>query len=192
MVKEGDGLTRLATAARSGDGKAMEAFVDAAYEQVWRLCATLVDEASGDDLAQETFVRAIRALPGFRGDSSARTWLLAIARYTCLDELRSRTRRRRRDALAAPSLRGEPSVPDSSQEVAVSDLVRCLEPDRRAAFVLTQMLGLSYEEAALVCGCPTGTIRSRVARARTDLLDLLDLPESRRREPRTTPGQSSA
>ncbi len=192
MVKEGDGLTRLATTARSGDGKAMEAFVDAAYEQVWRLCATLVDEASGDDLAQETFVRAIRALPGFRGDSSARTWLLAIARYTCLDELRSRTRRRRRDALAAPSLRGEPSVPDSSQEVAVSDLVRCLEPDRRAAFVLTQMLGLSYEEAALVCWCPTGTIRSRVARARTDLLDLLDLPESRRREPRTTPGQSSA
>ncbi len=188
MVKEGDGLTRLATTARSGDGKAMEAFVDAAYEQVWRLCATLVDEASGDDLAQETFVHAIRALPGFRGDSSARTWLLAIARYTCLDELRSRTRRRRRDALAAPSLRGEPSVPDSSQEVAVSDLVRCLEPDRRAAFVLTQMLGLSYEEAALVCWCPTGTIRSRVARGQDGPVGPSRPPRVRRARNRGPPG----
>jgi RNA polymerase sigma-70 factor, ECF subfamily len=166
-----DALTRLAHSARAGDNAAVEGFIEAGYEQVWRLCASLVDEQSGDDLAQETFTRAVRALPRFRGDSSARTWLLAIARHTCMDELRSRSRRRRRDAfLLASSLNDESSVPDVSNEIAIVDLLARLEPDRRAAFVLTQTLGLSYDEAARVCECPPGTIRSRVARARTDLL----------------------
>jgi RNA polymerase sigma-70 factor (ECF subfamily) len=169
-----DALTRLAYSARAGDHDALEAFVRTGYEQVWRLCATLVDQHSSDDLAQETFLRAVRALPGFRGDSSARTWLLAIARHTCLDELRSRSRRRRRDALLrATTSSDEPTTPDASQSVAIADLLARLEPERRAAFVLTQSLGLSYDEAAQVCECPPGTIRSRVARARTDLLSLL-------------------
>lgn len=186
-----DRLTRLAKAARAGDERALEAFVNAAYDQVWRLCAALVDDESSDDLAQETFVRALGALADFRGDSSARTWLLAIARYTCLDELRARTRRRRRDALA--SIRETASVPDASQAIALSDLVCRLGPDRRAAFVLTQMLGLSYDEAAVVCECPPGTIRSRVARARADLLDLLDRSASGRQDQfRTDPRRSSS
>ena len=57
---------------------------------------------------------------------------------------------------------------------AVTDLLGRLEPDRREAFVLTQLLGLSYAEAAEVAGCPVGTIRSRVSRARGDLVDALD------------------
>ena len=174
MVVRVDALTRLAYSARTGDQAALEAFIHSGYEPVWRLCAALVDQQSGDDLAQETFLRAIRALRGFRGDSSARTWLLAIARHTCLDELRSRTRSRRRDAvLLARAAGDEATVPDTGQEVTIIDLVARLEPDRRAAFVLTQMLGLSYDEAAQVCECPPGTIRSRVARARADLLGLL-------------------
>ena len=58
---------------------------------------------------------------------------------------------------------------DPGAQVAADDLMVALEPDRRAAFVLTQMLGCSYAEAAAICGCPVGTIRSRVARARDDL-----------------------
>jgi RNA polymerase sigma-70 factor (ECF subfamily) len=54
--------------------------------------------------------------------------------------------------------------------VALDQLLRTLDPDRRAALVLTQLLGLSYEEAPEVCGCPVGTIRSRVSRARADLV----------------------
>ncbi len=168
-----DPLTRLAKAARDGDTQALEALVEGAYEQVWRLCASLVDDASADDLTQETFVRALRSLPGFRGESSARTWLLAISRNTCWDELRLRTRRRRRDALTATRRPEEASAADASQAVTVADLLARLDADRRAAFVVTQVLGLSYAEAAVVCGCPTGTIRSRVARARSDLLALL-------------------
>jgi RNA polymerase sigma-70 factor, ECF subfamily len=169
-----DALTSLAVAARAGDNSALEAFVRAAYGQVWRLCASLVDEQSADDLAQETFVRAIRSLRRFRGESSARTWLLAIARHTCLDELRSRSRRRRRDdSRGTQDAHRGVAVADASQEIVIADLIGQLEPARRAAFVLTQTLGLSYDEAAQVCECPPGTIRSRVARARSDLLSLL-------------------
>jgi len=166
-----DPLTRLARQAGAGDARALGAFVEAGYDQVWRLCATLVDGQSADDLSQETFTRAVRALPRFRGESSARTWLLAIARHVCLDELRGRARRRGRHARmgAAPVRMGV----DASDGVAVADLICRLGPDRKAAFVLTQVLGLSYDEAAKVCECPPGTVRSRVARARAELVDLL-------------------
>ena len=65
------------------------------------------------------------------------------------------------------------AVPDPGEEIGTRDLLTRLEADRRAAFTLTQMLGLSYEEAAEICGCPIGTIRSRVARARSDLIEML-------------------
>jgi RNA polymerase sigma-70 factor (ECF subfamily) len=61
----------------------------------------------------------------------------------------------------------------TAEGVVVADLLARLDPDRREAFVLTQLLGLSYAEAAEVAGCPVGTIRSRVARARADLIDSL-------------------
>ncbi|MGP0031203.1 MAG: sigma-70 family RNA polymerase sigma factor [Acidimicrobiales bacterium] len=169
-----DALTRLALAARDGDRGSLDRLVEGIYDQVWRLCARLVDEQCADDLAQDTFVRAVRALPTFRGEASARTWLLAIARNTCMDELRTRGRRRRRDASLAPGTTGAGTTGDAGQQIDVTDLLARLTRDRREAFVLTQMLGLSYREAAQVCACPPGTIRSRVARARADLLDALD------------------
>ena len=167
-----DPLTRLAHRARRGDRQALDELVAATYDQVWRLCAALVDRQSADDVAQEAFIRAVRALPAYRGESSARTWLLAIARYTCLDELRIRVRSRTHAALIDDKRLAAPG--DASQQSTVADLVDRLDPDRRVAFVLTQMLGLSYAEAAQVCECPIGTVRSRVARARRDLIEALD------------------
>jgi RNA polymerase sigma-70 factor, ECF subfamily len=184
-----DALTSLAVSARAGDNAALDAFVRSAYADVWRLCASLVDKQSGEDLAQETFVRAIRTLPRFRGESSARTWLLAIARHACADELRSRSRRRRRDELHQRDLHGDAIAADTGQGIAISDLIARLEPARREAFVLTQMLGLSYSEAAQVCDCPSGTVRSRVARARSDLLGLLTNTSPDRND---SPGRSSS
>ena len=166
-----DLLTRLALQAGTGDRRAVGGFVEAGYQEVWRFCASLVSVEAADDLCQETFARAVKALRNFRGESSARTWLLSIARRTCADELRARSRRRRQNALAAAAR--EVAVADPSGDVAVADLIGQLEGDRRTAFVLTQVLGLSYADAAQVCDCPTGTIRSRVARARADLLALL-------------------
>ncbi len=170
-----DGLTRLALAARGGDKKAFDHLVEGTYEQVWRLCARLVDEQSAEDLAQDTFVRVVGALTNFRGQSSVRTWLLAIARNTCMDELRTRTRRRRRDTWLAAQIAIESQVAaEYGNQDSVSEVLDRLTLEQREAFVLTQLLGLSYQEAADVCTCPTGTIRSRVARARADLIKVLD------------------
>ncbi|MGO8860909.1 MAG: sigma-70 family RNA polymerase sigma factor [Acidimicrobiales bacterium] len=170
-----DALTRLALAARGGDRDALDRLVEGTYDQVWRLSARLVGEQCADDLAQDTFVRAVGALPNFRGQSSARTWLLSIAHNTCMDELRTRSRQRRRDSSLAACITTQSHVTaDTEQEVGVTDVLDRLSPERREAFVLTQLLGLSYQEAAEVCACPTGTIRSRVARARADLINALD------------------
>jgi RNA polymerase sigma-70 factor, ECF subfamily len=169
-----DALTRLALAARDGDRAALDRLLESSYDQVWRLCARVVDVAGADDLAQDTFLRAVGSLPTFRGDASARTWLLAIARNTCMDELRTRSRRRARDAsLAVGRHDQERAQADPTQRLGVSDLLDRLVPERREAFVLTQLLGLTYKEAAEVCACPTGTIRSRVARARADLIGVM-------------------
>lgn len=169
-----DELTATLLAARRGDDVALTTFVRLTRPAVWRFVAHLVDSRSADDLAQDTFLRAVRALPDFRGTSSARTWLLAIARRACMDELRVRTRQRRRDARLR-GLRTEDTIPDIAPESDSAALLRTLDPDRRAAFVLTQLLSLSYAETAEILGIPIGTVRSRVARARADLIGQLDL-----------------
>lgn len=170
-----DELTRVALAARDNDA-ARARFVELAYPGVWRLCAGLVDQESADDLAQVAFVRALHSLARFRGDAPARAWLLSIARRTCVDEIRARQRQRRLTAWLAAG-RGRPQagvMPDASQLSTVADLLERLDPDRRAAFVLTQLIGCSYEESATICDCPVGTVRSRVARARSDLIAALE------------------
>ncbi|MEZ5142539.1 MAG: sigma-70 family RNA polymerase sigma factor [Acidimicrobiales bacterium] len=163
-----DDLTRLALDAADGDRLALTSFVRRTQPEVWRLCAYLVDRQHADDLTQDTYLRAIKALPSFRAESSARTWLLSVARHTCMDALRATHRRRHlRSRLAAEPVE---HVADATPASDLHDLIAGLDADRRTAFVLTQVLGLGYAEAAEVVGCPIGTIRSRVARARADLL----------------------
>src|SRR5688572_27687182 len=169
-----DELGRIATDAAGGDPLAAAALVRATQTDVWRLCAALGDRDSADDLTQETYLRAFGSLHRFEGRSSVRTWLLAVARRVCADALRTRRRR--------PSLvRVDPvdvEVGDGADRVgesaAVGDLLARLDADRREAFLLAQVLGRSYAEAAEVAACPVGTIRSRVARARADLVAALD------------------
>ncbi len=173
-----DDLTRLALAAGAGDRVAVAAFVRRTQPEVWRVCARLGDRAHADDLTQEVYLRALPALASFRGDSSARTWLLQIARYVCADHVRRSTRVRGLFArLAQQAGRDDDAVPARTGEVELDDAVAALDPDRRAAFVLTQVVGLSYAEAAEACDVPDGTIRSSVARARGDLVAALALDE---------------
>ena len=163
-----DPLAGWARAAADGDRIAVGHLVRATQPEVLRLCAHLFDRDSAEDLAQETYLRALRSLPGYRGDAPFRLWLLSIARRTCADHLRTRVRRRRlhERLMAAPV----ESAPPALGSVAEDEQLAALDPDRRAAFVLTQLLGLSYEQAAQACEVPVGTIRSRVARARGDLM----------------------
>ncbi|MBA8826748.1 RNA polymerase sigma-70 factor (ECF subfamily) [Saccharopolyspora lacisalsi] len=170
-------LTRYAIAAKQGDREAAATFVRATQRQVWQLLRHLTDARSGEDLTQECYLRAFSALPSFRGDSSARTWLLAIARRVAADHLRRRRRRPRvadhEDWVGAADRAQPRGLPGMTDNYALRTALDELDPARREAFVLTQVLGLSYEETAGVCGCRIGTVRSRVSRARTDLADAL-------------------
>ena len=174
-------LTALALAARDGDRQATAAFVTATQRDVIRFVASLTSSNDAEDLAQDTFLRAMKALPGFEGRSSARTWLLSIARHTVLDHLRSQSRRPSVAALpdwaAVADARQAPAGPQFDEQVLLERLIAGLDPDRREAFITTQILGLSYQDAAEVIGCPVGTIRSRVARARDDLTAALSVQQ---------------
>jgi RNA polymerase sigma-70 factor (ECF subfamily) len=165
-----DPATRSLLAARAGDQAAAGDFVRATQAEVWRFVAALAGRGAADDVTQDTYLRAFRALPDFEGRSTARTWLLGIARRACADHIRALTRLRRLDGRLAAQ--PHPThVPDQAGLLAVDDLLRSLPDDRRSAFVLTQVLGLSYEETAEVEQVPVGTIRSRVARARAQLVE---------------------
>ncbi len=162
-----DHLTNLLIDARNGDRRALERFIAETQADVWRLCRYLGDQRVADDLAQETYERAIGSLHRFRADGSARAWLLTIARRVCADHTRRAIRRRRLDRATfndatAGGISGDTVAPDRSGRVELDELLGGLDPDRRAAFVLTQVLGMHYDEAASVLGCPVGTIRSRV------------------------------
>lgn len=166
-----DHLTDLLLAARDGDPAALDAFVRATQVEVWRFCAQLGGREVADDLTQDTYARVVRSVGRFRGDSSARTWLLAIARRSCADHVRSAVRRRRLNERAAVLGRPSTVIDDPTGAYDADALVAELPLDQRYAFVLTQVLGLPYADAADVLGCPIGTIRSRVARAREALAD---------------------
>ncbi|MEM9712706.1 MAG: sigma-70 family RNA polymerase sigma factor [Actinomycetota bacterium] len=169
-----DDWTELALRARDGDTGALEELVRVSQRDVRAVCTHLGDPDTVDDLVQDTYWRAFRSLGGFRNDGTARSWLLAIARHTCADATRRRIRHRRRSSIAElPEI-----AVDGGSTAEVDELIARLTTDRRDAFVLTQLVGLSYAEAAEVCGCPVGTIRSRVARARDELLAALDVPGS--------------
>lgn len=186
-------LTGAALRAAEGDTVAARALVHATQHQVWRLLVHLSDHTVAEDLAQETYLRAFAALPRFRADASARTWLLAIARRVAADHLRARRRRPRlspdhdadADAWQRAAERTQPPTTSADESLALREALHELTTERREAFVLTQVLGLSYAETADICRCRVGTIRSRVARARDDLRDALHAnPPAKPREAR--------
>ncbi|MEU6539765.1 sigma-70 family RNA polymerase sigma factor [Streptomyces sp. NPDC047000] len=177
-----DSVTAWALAARGGDADAVERFVRALHPDVRRYVTHLCgDPQAADDLAQDTFLRALGSLHRFEGRSSARSWLLSIARRAVVDSWRHAAARPRLSdapdwqiAVERAQPRGLPGFDDG---VALLDLLAVLPEERREAFVLTQLLGLPYAEAAEVSACPVGTVRSRVARARATLMGLLDAAE---------------
>jgi RNA polymerase sigma-70 factor (ECF subfamily) len=170
-------ITELAVAAGRGDAEATAAFVRATQADVWRYVAYLVDRSAADDLTQETYLRALRGLRTFQAQTAARVWLLSIARRAVVDHFRKQGRTppvaTSLDAADGARDRIGPTQPDGAGELALRLLIAELDEDKRAAFVLTQVHGLSYAEAAEVCGVPIGTIRSRMARAREHLVGRL-------------------
>ena len=174
VVADDSALRRFVAAAVEGDDRALDAFVTHTHRSVHSLCVRLGSAGEVDDLVQETYLRAVKSLESYRGESPVLPWLLTIARRTCADHVRRRQRERRiLERVVAES----PQVVTTAEDYT-DDLVDALDFDRREAFVLTQIVGLPYSEAAKIIGCPIGTIRSRVARARSDLQSMLSSSNS--------------
>lgn len=134
----------------------------------------LRDPEAARDVAQDAFVKAFQSLDGYVGRNQAAfsTWLFAIARNRCLDLLRSSKRRATEDLddhahLPAPDA-GDP-VRRLRIRTLLEEGLEGMNPDQRMAFELTVAQGFSYEEAAVILGSNSGTIRSRVSRAREQL-----------------------
>ena len=173
-----ESTTAWALAARGGDPDATDRFVRSLHRDVVRYVAHLsADPQAADDLAQDTFLRALGSLHRFEGRSSARAWLLSIARRAVIDSHRYAAARPRlcdTDDWTLVAERAQPTgLPGFDDGIALLDLLDALPDERREAFVLTQMVGLPYAEAAEMSDCPVGTVRSRVARARATLVELL-------------------
>ena len=167
MGEVDDRLRALVDAAREGDNVAVRELVRHTQPAIWRLCNVLGSPGEEDDLVQDTYLRAFRSLPNYRGDAPVIAWFLSIARRVCADHVRGRVRERR---LMGALAQGGGEVWAASPGNPTFELLASIDPDRREAFLLTQVAGLSYDEAAVVLDCPVGTIRSRVARARADLV----------------------
>ncbi len=187
---------------KRGDVKAFEMLVVKYQRRIERLIGRMVRDVDlVPDIAQETFIRAYRAIPQFRGDSAFYTWLYRIAVNTAKKALGDL----KRDPIvteSARAMRGEedetsrveselsdgetPEAVLASREIAaaVNASIEALSEDLRQAITLREIEGLSYEEIAEVMNCPIGTVRSRIFRAREAialrLRPLLDTREGER------------
>jgi RNA polymerase sigma-70 factor (ECF subfamily) len=133
------------------------------------------DGVKADDLVQETLMRAINNIERFKPGTNLKAWLFTIVRNEHYSQLRrSKFEAHGMDVELLP----EPSVPpDHDGKLELRDLNRALaslSAGQRTALILVSVSGFSYEEAAEICGCAVGTIKSRVARARETLLELLE------------------
>lgn len=179
---------QLVERAQRGDKHAFELLVGKYQRRLARLISRFVrDPAEIEDVTQEAFIKAYRALPAFRGESAFYTWLYRIGINTAKNYLLSLGRRAPTTTLLdadeaedfeEASLLHEVSTPENemmSKQVVevVSSSLQQLPDDLRTALTLREIDGLSYEEIAAVMDCPVGTVRSRIFRAREAIAENL-------------------
>lgn len=161
-------------AAASGDVAAFERLVQAMQGRVWRYIVHLVgDDALAEDVSQEVFLRVHRKLRTLRDPDRFVPWLLAMARNAAYDAGRSKARCPVRLVDDWESELPRPS-PDPHIGLDVYEALESLDFDLREAVVLVGMIELSYDEAAGAIGIPAGTVKSRVFRARRQLIRILE------------------
>jgi RNA polymerase sigma-70 factor, ECF subfamily len=201
-MADADADALLVERVRLGDTRAFEMLVVKYQRRIERLIARMVRDVDlVPDITQETFIRAYRAMPNFRGDSAFYTWLYRIAVNTAKKSLLEL----KRDLLVTEGQRAgtdendetsrienelshdeTPEALMASKEIAaaVNSSIEALSEDLRQAITLREIEGLSYEEIAEVMNCPIGTVRSRIFRAReaiaAKLKPLLDTRDGER------------
>lgn len=178
----------LVRRAQAGDARAFDGLVTRYRGKVYGMCYHLVqNEQDAWDLAQEAFIKAWRALPSFKGDSSFYTWIYRIAHNAGYDWLRKRRIQGEGefdDEVSRPIAAGAEAVPKGDRrpdEVLknrelgdrIKDAIAQLSPDHRTAILLREVEGLSYEEIAEVMEISLGTVMSRLFYARKKLQEIL-------------------
>lgn len=186
---------------QAGDQQAFALLVSKYQRKVIRLVSRLIrDPVEVEDVAQEAFLKAYRALPQFRGESAFYTWLYRIAVNTAKNHLVAQGRRpipmssfqdddEEGEPFAADEAIADIQTPDSvllSRQIAeaVNEAIESLPAELRTAVTLREIEGLSYEEIAEAMNCPIGTVRSRIFRAREAIAGrirpLIDAPDHKR------------
>ena len=191
---------QLVERAQRGDKRAFELLVEKYQRKLARLVSRLVrDPGEVEDVTQEAFIKAYRALPSFRGDSAFYTWLYRIGINTAKNYLVATGRRaptstevdaEDAEGYAVGELLRDINTPESlllSKEIAgtVNAAIESLPEELRSAIQLRELEGMSYEEIAKLMDCPIGTVRSRIFRAREAIAErlkpLLDPAKDKRR-----------
>ena len=170
--------SELLAGCRAGRREALDALISLHYDRIYRLAWTLAGADAAADLAQETFLAAVKALPRFRGDAQLSTWLVSILRNQASLFLRGVKKWRLAplpedgDRLAAPP------PPTLEREVrSIFERVQELPEDLRTTLVLFHVDGMAYADIARAMDCPVGTVRSRLFEARTRLKKLVSEAE---------------
>jgi RNA polymerase sigma-70 factor (ECF subfamily) len=185
-VTAADTDEQLVARVQKGDSRAFDLLVLKYQHRLFALISRYVRDADEvQDVAQEAFIKAYRALPGFRGESAFYTWLYRIAINTAKNYLVSRARRppgtdiEIEDAELYESGSGlrdienpENALFGAELKAVVDGAIGALPEDLRTALTLREFDGLSYEDIADIMGCPVGTVRSRIFRAR-EAIDVL-------------------
>jgi RNA polymerase sigma-70 factor (ECF subfamily) len=181
MSTERDVDHELVLRVQRGDKKAFELLVGKYHRKIGRLLGRMIrDQSEIEDVTQEAFIKAYRALPSFRGESAFYTWLYRIAINTAKNYLASLNRRpvlsteyededgETLDTAAQLPDMNTPETELMNRQIirTVNEAVEALPEELRTAITLREMEGLSYEDIAEVMNCPIGTVRSRIFRAR--------------------------
>jgi RNA polymerase sigma-70 factor (ECF subfamily) len=184
----------LVLAARGGDSAAMNELLARHYDRVHAVCRRIAGASrDADDAAQETMIRIVRHLDKFDGRSSFGTWVYRIATNTSLDELRKRRRRPQLHIVGADNdAPHEVADPMADREVeasvdrsAIDAALTALPEDFRVPLVMRDVADLDYDEIAETLGIPVGTVKSRIARGRRQMVAHLENTGHFGNQPRT-------
>lgn len=173
---------QLIAAAQQGDRQALDALLREHYDRIWAVCRRIAgNDADAADATQEALMAIVRGIPKFDGRARFSTWAYRVATNACLDELRRRKRRPSPEIIDehenwAERQGADPSPAFDDQLVARDELETALSqlPEEfRVAVVLRDQVGMDYADIAATLDIPAGTVRSRIARGRSRLSELL-------------------
>jgi RNA polymerase sigma-70 factor (ECF subfamily) len=181
----------LVKAFQTGDREAFDRLVIKHKDRVFTVCYWFLgDHAEASDYSQETFIKAFRSLKRFRFESAFSTWLYRIAVNTCKNRLKSSQYRKKKKTMSLNDLQCttdcalQDAIPDRSPSpmgelenkmtrMKIYEAIDSLPPEQKTVVVLRDIQGLSYEEIVDISGFGMGTVKSRLARARSTLRDIL-------------------